>query len=104
MDTYTKLALDWLAGHPNPESVTTDDPTRWAARTSDAMSHRIRAVADHLAPSIPDEPFLTRLGRLSSAWQMATEVAIDEFLPTYEPNPDETEDWVPLVPDISDLL
>ena len=102
MDSYTKLALDWLADHPTPEAVTTD-PDRWAQETGTAMHQRIRDLVDHLAPSIADEEFLSRVGRLNAAWQMATEVAIDEYLPSYTMAEDQ-EDWVPLMPDISDLL
>ena len=102
MDSYTKLALDWLSGHPSPEAITSD-PDRWAAETGMAMHQRIRDLVDHLAPPVPDEEFLSRVGRLNSAWQMATEVAIDEYLPSYT-TPDDDEDWVPLMPDISDLL
>jgi hypothetical protein len=81
VDSYTKLALDWLADHPNPETVTAD-PNRWAEQTSQSIRQRIHEVVDQFAPSIP---------------------AIDEHLPIYEPSPDR-EDWTPLVPDISDLL
>lgn len=102
MDSYTKLALDWLAGHPTPEAVTSD-PDRWAMETGEAVFQRIHELVDTLAPPRACEEFLARAGRLNSAWQMATEVAIEEYLPSYT-TPDDEEDWVPLMPDISDLL
>ena len=102
MDSYTKLAQDWLADHPNPEAVTSD-PDRWAQETGEAIFQRTHEVLDRLAPPVPDEEFLTRAGRLNSAWQMATEIAIDEYLPSYTTS-DDQEEWVPLMPDISDLL
>ena len=103
MDSYTKLAQDWLADHPSPEAVTTD-AARWATETGEAIFQRIHHLVDHLAPPVHDEEYLSRLGRLNSAWQMATEVAIDEYLPSYRTPDDDDEDWVPLMPDISDLL
>jgi len=102
MDSYTKLALDWLADHPTPDAVTTA-PESWAAEIGMAMHQHIRDLVDHLAPPVANEEYLSRLGRLNAAWQMATEVAIDEYLPSYT-TPDDEEDWVPLMPDISDLL
>lgn len=102
MDSYTTLAHRWLEHHPNPRSIT-DDPETWAAETGQRLRHRIRDLTDQLAPPIPGEEYLDRLRRLNSAWQTATEVAIDEHLPSYEV-PDESEDWEPLMPDISDLL
>ena len=102
MDSYTKLALDWLADHPSPEAVTTD-PERWAAETGMAINHRIRELVDTIAPPMADEEFMARVGRLNSAALTAREVAIDEYLPRYT-TPDDDEDWVPLMPDISDLL
>lgn len=103
MDSYTTLAYHWLEGQPNPSSVT-NDPQEWAVETGQRIRHRIRELTDQLAPPIPGEEYLDRLGRLNSAWQTATEVAIDEHLPFYDPAPDENEDWAPLMPDISDLL
>ena len=50
-----------------------------------------------------EELFSLMVIPLNSAWQSATEVAIDEHLPFYD-LPDEDGDWVPLMPDISDLL
>mgnify|MGYP007132579965 CR=1 FL=1 len=102
MDSYTTLAHRWLESHPNPSSIT-DDPDRWAQATGEAIFQRIHQIVDQLAPPIPGEEYLDRLRRLNSAWQTATEVAIDEHLPFYD-LPDEEEDWVPLMPDISDLL
>ncbi len=102
MDSYTTLAHRWLESHPNPSSVT-NDPDRWAVETGQRLRHRIRELTDQLAPRIPGEEYLDRLRRLNSAWQTATEVAIDEHLPFYD-LPDEDEDWQPLMPDISDLL
>lgn len=103
MNDFTTLAHHWLESHPNPSAVT-DDPDRWAEQTALRIRHRIRELADQLAPRIPGEEYLDRLRRLNSAWQTATEVAIDEHLPIYDPAPDEDEAWVPLIPDISDLL
>lgn len=102
MNDFTKLALDWLAEHPNPQTIT-NDPTNWAEQAGEAIRQRIRVLVDQLAPPIPDEPFMTRVGRLNSARLTATELAIDEYLPSYA-TPDDQEDWVPLMPDISDLL
>ena len=102
MNDLTTLAHHWLESHPNPLAVT-DDPDRWAEQTALRIRHRIRELADQLAPRIPGEEYLDRLRRLNSAWQTATEVAIDEHLPFYD-LPDEDEDWQPLMPDISELL
>jgi hypothetical protein len=103
VDTYTKLAMDWLAAHPSPASVTTD-PTRWAGQTGRSIRQRIQDLVDQLAPPIQDEPFLDRVRRLNAARQMAMEVALDEYLPTPGSTQDETSDWTPLMPDLSDLL
>ena len=102
MDSYTKLALDWLADHPTPEAVTSD-PDRWAQKTGTAIRQRTHDLVDQLAPPVPDEEFMTRVGRLNSAQLIAKEVAIEEYLPSYTTT-DDQEDWVPLMPDISDLL
>ena len=102
MNDFTKLALDWLAEHPNPQTIT-HDPAGWADQTGEAIRQRIHHLVDQLAPPIPDEPFMTRVGRLNSARLTATELAIDEYLPSYS-TPDDREDWVPLMPDISDLI
>ena len=102
MNSYTTLAHRWLESHPNPPSVTTD-PEQWAEETGQRIRHRVRELTDQLAPPMPGEDYLDRLRRLNSAWQTATETAIDEHLPFYD-RPDEDEDWVPLMPDISDLL
>ena len=61
------------------------------------------ALATGIPGRISRSVLLDRLRRLNSAWQSATEVAIDEHLPFYD-LPDEDGDWVPLMPDISDLL
>ncbi len=103
MDSYTTLAHRWLESHPNPSSIT-NDPDRWALETGEAIFQRIHQLVDQLAPPIPGEEYLDRLRHLNSAWQTAAEVAIDEHLPFYEPAPDQDENWVPLMPDISDLL
>ena len=102
MNSYTTLAHRWLESHPNPSSVT-NDPEQWAEETGDRIRHRVRELTDQLAPPKPGEEYLDRLRRLNSAWQTAAEMAIDEHLPFYD-RPDEDEDWVPLMPDISDLL
>lgn len=103
MNDFTTLARGWLAEHPSPETIT-DDPTGWAEQTGEAIRQRIHDLVDQLAPPIPDEPFMTRVGRLNAARLTATEMAIDEHLPCYDPPQDETEGWTPLVPDYSDLL
>lgn len=103
MNDFTTLAHHWLESHPNPSSIT-NDPERWAEVTGEAIFQRIHRLVEQLAPTIPGEEYLDRLRRLNSAWQTATEVAIDEHLPNYDPAPDEDENWVPLIPDISDLL
>jgi len=103
VNDFTTLAHHWLESHPNPSAVT-DDPERWAEQTGQAIFQRIHQLVEQLAPRIPGEEYLDRLRRLNSAWQTATEVAIDEHLPMYDPAPDQDEDWVPLIPDISDLL
>lgn len=102
MDSYTKLAQDWLDGHPTPEAVTTD-PHRWSQETGTAIRQRVRDLVDHLAPPVANEEFLGRVRRLNSAEQTAREVAVEEYLPSYPP-PDDQATWVPLMPDISDLL
>lgn len=101
-DSHTTLALDWLTGHPTPEAVTRD-PDRWARETGEAMFQRIHELVDTMASPVTGEEYLARLGRLNSAWQMATEVAMGEYLPSY-PTPDDHEGWVPLMPEIADLL
>ena len=103
MDSYTTLAHHWLESHPNPASVT-HDPDLWAEEAGLRIRRRIRELTDQLAAPIPSEAYLDRLRRLNSAWQAATELAIDEHLPNYDPVPTEDENWVALVPDISDLL
>jgi hypothetical protein len=103
MDSYTTVALDWLAGHPNPETITTD-PRQWAEQTSAEITNRIRHLVDQLAPTIPGEAYPARRARLTTAETTATELALDELLPPYEPNLDRRADWTPLVPDLSDLL
>ena len=103
MNDFTTLAHHWLESHPNPSAVT-DDPDGWAEQTGLRIRHRIRELAAQRAPRIPGEEYLARLRRLNSAGQPATEGAIDEHLPNYDPAPTEDEDWVPLIPDISDLL
>jgi len=102
-DNYTKLSKDWLADHPDPTAVTSN-PAAWAAETSARIRQRIHDLADQLAPPTPGETYLDRVRRLNAAHQTATEVAIEEHLPMLDPQPDQTEQWVPLVPDISDLL
>ena len=103
MDSYTTLALDWLAGHPNPETITTD-PRSWAEQTSSEITYRIRQLVDQLAPTIPGEPYLARRTRLITAAMTATELALDELLPPQDAIPDQPADWTPLIPDLSDLL
>lgn len=44
MNTYTKLAADWLADHPTPEGVTSD-PDHWANETGTAIRHRTKTPA-----------------------------------------------------------
>ena len=102
MDSYTKLALDWLTGHPMPEAVTTN-PTVWAASTGSAIRQRIRDLVDQLAPPLRGDDFQGRVNRLNSAEATAREMAIEEHLPNYE-SPEVQQGWVPLVPEISDLL
>lgn len=102
MDSYTKLALDWLADHPTPAAIASD-PDRWAVETGTSIRQRIRDLVDHLAPPVPNEKFMDRVGRLNAAELTAREVAIEEHLPSYT-LADDRENWVPLMPDISDLL
>ena len=71
---------------------------------ADDIRQRIQDLVDQLAPPIQDEPFLDRVRRLNAARQMAMEVALDEYLPTPGSTQDETSDWTPLMPDLSDLL
>jgi hypothetical protein len=54
MDSYTTLALDWLAGHPNPEAITSD-PRQWAEQMSAEITNRIRQLVVQLAPTIPGD-------------------------------------------------
>lgn len=103
MDSYTTLALDWLAGHPSPETITTD-PRPWAEQTSAEITNRIRQLVDQLTPTSPGEPYPARRARLTTAQTTATELALDELLPPYEPILDRPTNWTPLVPDLSDLL
>jgi hypothetical protein len=103
VDSYSSLALDWLASHPNPSMVTTD-PQRWAEQISTAMTRRIRELVDQLAPTIPGERYPARRARLNTAQLAATELAVDELLPSYDPSPDHPEGWTPLLPDLTDLL
>ena len=103
MDSYTTLALDWLAGHPSPSTVTAH-PQRWAEQTSTAIIRRIRELVDQLAPTIPGETFPDRRARLNTARLTATELAIDELLPSHAPPPDHPDSWTPLLPDLTDLL
>ena len=102
MESYTKLALDWLADHPTPAAITSD-PDRWAAETGTAVRQRTHDLMDQLAPLVPNEDFMGRVGRLNAAKLTAREVAMEEYLPSYTTT-DDQEDWVPLMPDISDLL
>ena len=102
MDSYTNLALDWLATQPDSTSITTD-PQAWARGIGDRIFQRTRELTDLLAPSVLGEPFEERTRRLNAAWQRAEEIAIAEQLPS--PTAAETsESWTPLVPDLSDLL
>lgn len=103
MDSYTTLALDWLAGHPHPETIT-PDPRQWAEQMSAEITNRIRQLVDQLAPTIPGEPYPDRRARLTTAHMTAIELTLDELLPPHEPTPDRRADWTPLVPDLSDLL
>jgi hypothetical protein len=102
VDSYTKIALDWMTDHPTPDAVTTD-PDRWAVETGTVIRQRIHDLVDHLAPPVANEEYMARVGRLNAAEMSAREVAIEEYLPSYT-TPDDEEDWVPLMPDISDLL
>jgi hypothetical protein len=102
VDSYRKIALDWLADHPEPESITTD-PARWSEQTAEAIRQRIRDLVDQLAPANAKDGYSTRVGRLNAAELSARELAIEEHLPGY-PTADDQEHWAPLVPDISDLL
>ena len=103
MDSYTNLALDWLATQPNWASITAD-PQTWAEEIGDRIFQRTRELTDHLAPPIPGEPFEERTRRLNSAWQTAEEIAIDEHLPPSSTTAETRDGWTPLVPDLSDLL
>lgn len=102
MDTYTNLALDWLASQSD-WSMVTDDAQTWAHATGERIFQRTRELTDQLAPPIPREAFQDRVRRLNAAWQTAEELAIDEHLPA-TPGAEPLRDWTPLVPDLSDLL
>ena len=102
MDTYTNLALDWLATQPQWSRIT-EDPQTWAHETGERIFQRTRELTDQLAPPLPGELFEDRVQRLNTAWRMAEELAIDEHLPsTMDDSP--ATGWTPLVPDLSDLL
>ena len=102
MDTYTYLALDWLANQSDWTTVT-DHPQTWAHRMGERIFQRTRELTDQPAPSIPGETFADRVRRLNRAWQTAEEIAIDEHLPPTEAS-ETARDWTPLLPDLSDLL
>lgn len=103
MDSYTNLAMNWLANRPDWAMITSD-PLTWAHETGDRIFQRTRELTDQLAPPIPGEPFEERTRRLNTAWQTAEEIAIDEHLPPTAGEEGPPEAWTPLVPDLSDLL
>ena len=103
MDSYTNLAMDWLATQPDWATITSD-PQTWALETGDRIFQRTRELTDQLAPPIPNEPFEDRTRRLNRAWQAAEELAIAEHLPPATIVEDAEPGWGPLVPDLSDLL
>jgi hypothetical protein len=102
MDTYTHLALDWLATQPAWAGIT-DDPQTWAHEMGERIFQRTRELTDQLAPPVPDESFENRIQRLNAAWRTAEELAIDEHLPSATDGAPPTG-WTPLMPDLSDLL
>lgn len=102
METYTALALAWLAEHPNPQ-VVTSNPSRWAEEINEAILRRIRELVEQLAPPTASETYLQRRTRLATAQQTAVEVALNELLPQ-PPTEELATGWTPLVPDLSDLL
>ena len=103
MDSYRNLAMDWLATQPDWATITSD-PQTWALETGDRIFQRTRELTDQLAPRIPNEPFEERCHRLNGAWQTAEELAIAEHLSPAATVEGSEPGWVPLVPNLSDLL
>lgn len=103
MDSYTTLAMSWLANHPD-QAMITSDPQTWAHEIGDRICQRTRDLTDRLAPPIKYEPFEERTRRLNTVWRTAEEIAIDEHLPPIVGEERPRQAWTPLVPDLTDLL
>lgn len=103
--TYATTALAWLAEHPNPETTgATGDPQGWAEQVNDEITQQILTLVDQIAPPIPEEGFLERRARLTTARRQAEELVLADHFPTLTPEEDREEGWEPTIPDLADLL
>jgi hypothetical protein len=103
--TYATTALAWLADHPNPRTTgATGNPQAWADQVSDEITGQVLTLVDQLAPPIPNEGFMERRARLTTARHQAEELVLADRFPTPTPNEDSEEDWEPTIPDVTDLL
>jgi hypothetical protein len=94
-----------LADHPNPETTgATSDPQAWAEQVSDEITQRVLTLVDQLAPPIPEEGFLERRARLTTARMQAEELVLADYFPTLTPEQERKEGWEPTIPDLTDLL
>ena len=106
MDPYGVRAMRYVRDHCPSRYAAIEDPVSFFSALGDQLRDEVLALEPTLAGAGPaGETWDAALGRRNMARLMAEDQVFSELYQAMPPEevPEESEDWEPLMPDMSDL-